>query len=170
MVSDNDAAEIIARQAAIAADRPGSIKEASRTVAETLADLGAWDDVSHSYDGSGMARETTVTAEVLAEVVRLAVSGDEPSLGPLLTGLPVAGVEGSLRYRFDTAGTRGGRGLVRAKTGTLREVRSLAGYSYTADGELLIFAFVVNAVPNDYTALTWLDRVVAAVATCGCSG
>lgn len=168
MVSDNDAAEIVARQVAVAAGRPGSIDDASRAIRTTLDEMGAWDDVSRSYDGSGLARQTKVTAETLARVVRLAVSGDEPSLAPVLTGLPVAGVEGSLRYRFDTTGAGGGRGLVHAKTGTLREVRSLAGYTYTADGELLAYAFVVNGVPNDFTALTYLDRVVAAVATCGC--
>jgi D-alanyl-D-alanine carboxypeptidase/D-alanyl-D-alanine-endopeptidase (penicillin-binding protein 4) len=45
----------------------------------------------------------------------------------------------------------------------------LAGYSYTRDGELLIFAFVVNGAKNDYSAVVWLDRVTAAVASCGCT-
>jgi D-alanyl-D-alanine carboxypeptidase/D-alanyl-D-alanine-endopeptidase (penicillin-binding protein 4) len=168
MSSDNDAAEVVARQAAIGAGRTGSIDAALKTIEGTLDEVGAWDEDSRVYDGSGLSRDTKVSSEVLAEVMQLAVSGDEPSLGPLLTGLPVAGVEGSLRYRFDTAGAQAGQGIVHAKTGTLTEVRSLAGYSYTRDGELLIFAVVVNGVANDYTALTWLDRVVAAVAGCGC--
>jgi D-alanyl-D-alanine carboxypeptidase/D-alanyl-D-alanine-endopeptidase (penicillin-binding protein 4) len=89
-------------------------------------------------------------------------------LAPLLTGLPVAGVEGSLHYRFGAAGATAGRGLVRAKTGTLHGVHALAGYSYTRDHELLVYAFVVNGAKSDYGAVTWLDRVTAAVAGCGC--
>jgi serine-type D-Ala-D-Ala carboxypeptidase/endopeptidase (penicillin-binding protein 4) len=168
MASDNDAAEVIARQVAIANHEPGTITNAVNSIKETLTALGAWQPGTRIYDGSGLSRSGRVPAETLVKVLRLSVAGDQPHLGPVITGLPVAGVEGSLFYRFDESGATVGRGLVHAKTGTLRKAHALAGYAYTRDGELLVFAFVVNNAKNDYKAVAWLDRAAASVATCGC--
>jgi D-alanyl-D-alanine carboxypeptidase/D-alanyl-D-alanine-endopeptidase (penicillin-binding protein 4) len=122
------------------------------------------------YDGSGLSRDGRIPADTFVKVLRLGIDGDQPDLAPVFTGLPVAGVEGSLKYRFDEGElAEKGQGLVRAKTGTLTGVHSLAGYASTRDGELLIFAFVVNHAKSDYAAVSWLDRVSAAVASCGCA-
>ncbi|WP_168207365.1 D-alanyl-D-alanine carboxypeptidase/D-alanyl-D-alanine endopeptidase [Microlunatus elymi] len=168
MASDNDATEVLLRQASLAAGGDGSITSGVATVRKTLGKLGAWVGSTHTYDGSGLSRSNRVSADQLVRVIDLAVSGKQPRLSPLMTGLPVAGVEGSLHYRFSQSAAAGGRGLVRAKTGTLSQVHSLAGYSYTRDGELLVYAFVVNQPKNDWASVAWLDRVSAAVATCGC--
>ena len=86
----------------------------------------------------------------------------------MVTGLPVAGVEGSLRRRFGDDASLAGRGVVRGKTGTLRKVQSLAGMVRTRDGSVLVFAFLINNPKNAYNARVWLDRVTAAISTCGC--
>jgi D-alanyl-D-alanine carboxypeptidase/D-alanyl-D-alanine-endopeptidase (penicillin-binding protein 4) len=169
MASDNDAAEVIARQVAIADGKPGTISDAMNAIKKVLSMLGAWAPGTKIYDGSGLSRSGRIPAETLVKVLRLGIAGDQPAIAPVFTGLPVAGVEGSLHYRFDESRAEVGVGLVRAKTGTLSGVHSLAGYSYTRDGELLIFAFVVNGAKNDYSAVVWLDRVTAAVASCGCT-
>jgi len=82
----------------------------------------------------------------------------------------VAGVEGSLRSRYFDDESEAGRGAVRGKTGTLRKVHSLAGLVRTRDGSVLVFAFLINNPKNDYAAKVWLDRVSAAIGTCGCRG
>ncbi|QGN33866.1 D-alanyl-D-alanine carboxypeptidase/D-alanyl-D-alanine-endopeptidase [Microlunatus sp. Gsoil 973] len=169
MASDNDAAEVIARQVAVADGKPGTITDAVNSIKKVLSMLGAWAPGTRIYDGSGLSRDGRIPAQTLVKVLRLGIAGDQPALAPVFTGLPVAGVEGSLHYRFDESRAEVGRGLVRAKTGTLTGVHSLAGYSYTRDGELLIFAFVVNGARNDYSAVVWLDRAAAAVASCGCT-
>jgi len=86
-----------------------------------------------------------------------------------VTGLPVAGVEGSLRVRFFDDATTNARGLVRGKTGTLTKVHSLAGFVRAPDGSMLAYAFLVNNPKNEYESIIWLDRVSAALARCGCS-
>ncbi len=168
LASDNDAAEVLLRQVALAAGERGSAVEGTRAVRRVLDGLDGWPDDARLQDGSGLARQTKVPASTLVDVVRLAADPRHPELRAVLTGLPVAGVEGSLRHRYDDQASRAGRGLVRGKTGTLTGVHALAGYLRTADGAQLAYAFVVNDATDDLAAKVWLDRVSAAVSRCGC--
>ena len=168
MVSDNDAAEVIFRQAAIGAGKKGSIADATKVVRARLTKLGIWDAGTKIYDGSGLARQTKVPADSMVKLLRAAASDEQPGLRAVLTGLPVAGVEGSLRSRYFDDQSVAGRGLVRGKTGTLREVHTLAGFVRSRDGSLLAYAFLINDPKNEFGARVWLDRVTAAISTCGC--
>ncbi len=168
LVSDNDAAEVVFRQAAVGAGKPGSIVAADKVVRARLTKLGIWDSGTRINDGSGLARETKVPADTMVKVLRTAADDKHPELRAVLTGLPVAGVEGSLRSRYFDDESLAGRGLVRAKTGTLNKVHTLAGFVRSRDGSLLAFAFLINNPKNSYAARVWLDRVTAAISTCGC--
>ena len=168
LTSDNDAAEVLLRQAAIGREREGSTVDGLAVVREQLSKLGVWSPGTTMKDGSGLARESRVPADTLAKLLRLAAGDDHPELRAVITGLPVAGVEGSLRVRFFDDQSLAGRGVVRAKTGTLRKVHSLAGVARTADGSLLTFAFLINNPKNDFAANVWLDRVTTAISRCGC--
>jgi D-alanyl-D-alanine carboxypeptidase/D-alanyl-D-alanine-endopeptidase (penicillin-binding protein 4) len=168
MVSDNDAAEVLFRHVALAAGRPGSTAEAAGAVRAELTELGVWTEGGRILDGSGLARENVLSATTLVRLLRLAASDDRPELRSLVTGLPVAGVEGSLRIRFGDDASLAGRGVVRGKTGTLREVHTLAGLIRTRDGSVLVYAFLINRPKNAYNARVWMDRVTATLSTCGC--
>ncbi|MEW5629237.1 D-alanyl-D-alanine carboxypeptidase, partial [Streptomyces hydrogenans] len=84
-----------------------------------------------------------------------------PELRPLLTGLPVGGFTGTLAGRYGQAPA--GAGLVRAKTGTLTGVNTLAGTVVTTDGRLLAFAFLAGRTPSPDLAQPALDRLSAAL-------
>lgn len=168
MVSDNDAAEVVARQAAIASGQPGSFVAARKVVRARLVKLGVWDPTARLRDGSGLSRSNKVPADLMARVLRLDLEVEHPELRPVITALPVAGVEGSLRNRFGEEGARAGRGLIRAKTGTLTEVSALAGFVRTADGSMMTYAFLVNGAEDYFGTRAWLDRVLSALSTCGC--
>ena len=168
MVSDNDAAEVVFRQAAIGAGRPGSIAEANKVVRSELTKLGIWDPGMATNDGSGLARETKVPADAMVKMFRVAAGEKHPELRAVITGLSVAGVEGSLKRRYFDDRSVPARGVVRGKTGTLNKVRSLAGFVRTKDGSLLAFAFLINKPKNEYAAMVWLDRVTTSISTCGC--
>jgi len=168
MVSDNDAAEVIFRQAAIGAKKSGSIAEATKVVRSELTELGIWDPGMTINDGSGLARQTKVPADSMVKMLRAAAEEQHPELRAVITGLSVAGVEGSLRRQYVDDKSAAGRGVVRGKTGTLNKVRARAGLVRTADGSLLAYAFLINKPKNEYNAMIWLDRVTAALSTCGC--
>ncbi len=168
MASDNDAAEVMFRQAALAAEQPASFAGGRAAVHDRLQELGVLDPSVRIEDGSGLSRKTRVPADSMAKVLRVAMEERHPELRGVVTGLPVAGVEGSLRYRFYDAATTSARGLVRGKTGTLTKVHSLAGFVRATDGSLLAYAFLVNNPKNEWDSVVWLDRVSAALARCGC--
>ena len=88
---------------------------------------------------------------------------------PVLSGLPVAGFDGTLADRFRSGPARPAAGVVRAKTGTLLGVHGLAGTVVTADGRLLVFALLADqSTSGDAAAEGALDDVAAALAGCGC--
>lgn len=167
MTSDNDIAEILFRHAGVAAGEDGSFAGGAAAVGETLDEFGIDDPGRRTSDGSGLSRQNRVEAGTLTAVVEHA-AGDDLTLTPLLTGLPVAGAVGSLAGRFADDQSAEGLGRVRAKTGTLRGTHALAGYTRTADGRLVAVALLVNDAENDYAARVWLDRAASAVSSCGC--
>jgi D-alanyl-D-alanine carboxypeptidase/D-alanyl-D-alanine-endopeptidase (penicillin-binding protein 4) len=86
----------------------------------------------------------------------------------VITGMPVAGFSGTLSDRYAGPGTLAGAGTVRAKTGTLDNVNTLAGLAYDAQGRVLAFAFMANNVKNPAAAMDSLDQMAATLASCGC--
>ncbi|MFF8512002.1 D-alanyl-D-alanine carboxypeptidase/D-alanyl-D-alanine-endopeptidase [Streptomyces sp. NPDC015492] len=163
--SDNDLAEALARQTALARKKPAGFDGAATAVREELARLGLPVTGARFADGSGLDRRDRVSAALLTGLLTRAADPARPALRPLLTGLPVGGFTGTLAGRFDTAPATEGAGLVRAKTGTLTGVNTLAGTVVTADGRLLAFAFLAGGTPSPYEAQPALDRLSAALAT-----
>lgn len=167
--SDNDLAEALARQVAINEGQPASFAGASTAVRDVLGRLGVADGMT-IVDGSGLSTENRLTAATLSRLLNLAAAPERPRLRPAVTGLPVAGFSGTLSHRYDGAQASSGAGTVRAKTGTLNGVSSLAGVVRSADGQLLAFAFLADDVRAGGTlaAEAALDRLAAALADCGC--
>jgi serine-type D-Ala-D-Ala carboxypeptidase/endopeptidase (penicillin-binding protein 4) len=164
--SDNDGAEVLARHVALAAGLEGSSAEAGPAVVDALAALGLDAAGATLLDGSGLARGSAVPAALLTQTLALAAGPDHPELRSVVTGLPVAGFTGTLADRF---GESAAAGLVRAKTGTLTGVSSLAGVVVAADGSGYAFAVLADDVGNTLSARAALDDVAAALAGCGCA-
>ena len=126
-VSDNEAAEVLAHHVGLAVEGEGSFAGARRGVAATLAGLGVDLGVGpRCTTAAGLSRRSRIRPTTLVDVLRVAASAEHPELRAVISGLPVAGFTGSLELRF-SAGEADGRGLVRAKTGTLTGVSGLAG-------------------------------------------
>ncbi len=162
--SDDEAAEVLLRQSARAAGEPASFPGGARVVAATVRDAGIDVDGLHLDDGSGLARTNRISPTTLVEVVRAALASGRTA--PVVDDLPVSGFSGTLAQRFD----RAARGLVRAKTGTLTGVHSLAGVALDRDGRPVVFAVMADATDRTqpFAAQAAVDRVAAAIADCPC--
>ncbi|MNW63803.1 D-alanyl-D-alanine carboxypeptidase DacC precursor [compost metagenome] len=87
----------------------------------------------------------------------------QPGLRAGAVGLPIAGLSGTLDDRFLASP---GRGLVRAKTGSLPGVTSLAGTVVTAQERQLVFVLLADALPEggSYGARLLMDGFVGGLA------
>jgi D-alanyl-D-alanine carboxypeptidase/D-alanyl-D-alanine-endopeptidase (penicillin-binding protein 4) len=94
---------------------------------------------SQLVDGSGLSRRDVLAADTLLTV--LVRMYDAAGMSPWMTALPVAGVDGTLAARMKGTPAENN---VRAKTGTMSNVRSLTGYVRARDGETFAFVIMVN--------------------------
>ncbi|HVF05629.1 MAG TPA: D-alanyl-D-alanine carboxypeptidase/D-alanyl-D-alanine-endopeptidase [Frankiaceae bacterium] len=165
--SDNELAEALARHVAIARGASADFAGVAAALAATMRDLDV--DPPRLYDGSGLSRQNRVTPNQL--VLLLAAAARDPKLLPVVTGMPVASFSGTLRQRFDDPESRAAAGYVRAKTGSLDNVSTLAGVIHTRGGRTLIFAFTADRLPSRFVgaAARALDEAAATLARCGCA-
>jgi serine-type D-Ala-D-Ala carboxypeptidase/endopeptidase (penicillin-binding protein 4) len=169
-LSDNEAAEVLSRQVAVATGRPGSFAGGVRAVKAALRGLGISTAGDRIYDGSGLSRDDRLTPQTLLSVLRVASGPGRRGLRPAIASLPVAGFTGSLRDRFATASVLG-RGTVRAKTGTLTGVHGLTGIVTSPDGAVMSFVAIADKVKpvNTLFALARIDAMAAALGSCRCA-
>jgi D-alanyl-D-alanine carboxypeptidase/D-alanyl-D-alanine-endopeptidase (penicillin-binding protein 4) len=169
--SNNVIAENLARQVALKLGLPATFSGAAKAVTTAVARLGVTAPVS-LVDGSGLSPDDGIAPQALVQVLQAAVN--QPRLRGALTGLPIAGFSGTLSSGNSVFGSIGGaaRGVVRAKTGNLTTVATLAGLAYDRGGRLLLFAIMAPAVPGAgqlQQAADAIDSAAAALAACGCS-
>ena len=155
--SDNQIADLLLKEVAVAAGGVGSAAGAATVVDAALAPLcltlsGVVDD------GSGLSRTNARSAREWR--VLLQAARDQPWWQRLHDGLPLAARSGTLASRF--AGTAAA-GNVRAKTGTIIGGTALSGYGTTSGGRAFVFSAVVNG-PGSQAGAGAIDGLVAAIA------
>ncbi len=106
-------------------------------------------------NGAGLSRTERISADALARLVRHMVRS--PRAPEWLSGLPVAGVDGTLRRRFVGAPAQG---RARLKTGTLRDVVSLAGVVQDGRGRTWVLAVMLNDEAAGWAGRPVLDQLV----------
>ncbi len=158
--SDNLYAESVYYQIAAS----GGVKRASADKArqwerKLVSRLGLNPGEYKFADGSGLSLYNYVTAELMVRLLRYAYQNKELYFR-LSNTLPVAGVDGTLESRMKGAFTSGN---VRAKTGTLTGISSLAGYCTAANGHLLAFCIINQGVLRTASGRDFQDKVCAAL-------
>lgn len=163
--SDNLLTERIARLASQAAGNSLNDAGVAETFNEVLAGLGVDAKGLVIKDASGLSRENRVTAHQVGQLL-MKIRSDS-RFAPLIGGLPIGGVTGTLRHRFiDTAPQA--IGLVRAKTGTLNGTANLAGYVEAGDREY-VFVIIADQLKRtsraEKFARSTVDRILGKIAS-----
>lgn len=127
------------------------------------ARLTAWGvplDGQQLVDGSGLSRRDVIAPDVLLAVLKRQY--DASGTSPWMTALPIAAVDGSLQARMKGTAAEGN---LRAKTGTMSNIRSLAGYAATRDNERLAFVVMINNFEGTgAVAVQAIDAIAARLA------
>ena len=162
--SNNTIAEYLAHHVGrIAGD--ASFEGSPQAVLDVITQMGINSEGLVIRDGSGLSHEDQVTARTLVDILYQA-QHSKPQLWPTLSGLPIAGVSGTLTQRYPKHAA--GRGYMRAKTGTLTGVVALAGTTVDSGGDLIVFAVMANHVADANSAEHAVDSYLQALAGCSC--
>ena len=138
---------------------PGDWDNGARVVQAYWDALGLPSDALVFENGSGFSQRGRVTTTALVDLIAVAsrVSGGQG----LLSALPVAGEEGTLRARLRRSGKR-----VRAKTGTMAGISGLSGVITAEDGTPQVaFSILSNVRDGGASAAMRRKRAEDAIVT-----
>lgn len=128
-------------------DSPATVEHARERLSEWLAAQGIDTNGIFIDNGSGLSRETRISARALGEL--LVWSYLQPWMPELLASMAIAGVDGTMKRRLRHEPVAGRAHL---KTGTLRDASCIAGYVLDADGRRWAVVVLVNALPGQRLA------------------
>lgn len=159
--SDNFTAEMLLKIMGAQAHRPGTSARGVTAVLEELRKLGVDSEGLVMVNGSGLFDGNQVAPRQLTETL-VSVYRDPAIRAEYVAHLAVAGSDGTLKSRLeDLPRPR----MVRAKTGTLRDVIALSGYVLGAPERSLAFSFLANGIAGKQTEARKLaDDIVRALA------
>lgn len=158
--SDNFHAEAMFYQIAASTGKPLSkATHASSIVRQLIRRIGLNANSYRIADGSGLSLYNYVSAELETMMLRYAWRNSN-IYDHLAPSLPIAGVDGTLEKRMRGTAAQGN---VRAKTGTLTGISSLAGYCTAANGHQLCFSIINQGVMRGADGKAFQDRVCVAL-------
>lgn len=121
------------------------VYKSATTAAGVKAILEFWNDKGvdtkgmYFYDGNGLSRNNAISPKQLVDA--LFAMRTSPYFETFYESLPLAGMTGTLHRAMKGSVAQG---RIRAKTGTINNVKSFAGYCNTITGRKLIFSLMVN--------------------------
>ena len=158
--SDNLYAESMFFQiAAKMGPRPAKASHARQLIKTTLGKAGVENIQYKIADGSGLSLYNYVTPELMVKLLVYAYRKSD-IIYHLYSALPIAGEDGTLKKRMLKTPASG---RVRAKTGTLTGISSLAGYCPTSQGHMLAFCIINQGVMKNSDGRDFQDRICKAL-------
>jgi len=113
--------------------------EGLKVMKSTLSRIGVDPNAYRLVDGSGLSRKDLISPQALVQTLQ--GMAKSPYASVFRASLPVAGKNGTLKYRFKDIAPQG---LVQAKTGTMTGVITLAGYVNAPNYGPVVFSIMVN--------------------------
>jgi serine-type D-Ala-D-Ala carboxypeptidase/endopeptidase (penicillin-binding protein 4) len=140
---------------------PRTIDAGLDAVRARLESWGIPKDGIQIVDGSGLSRRDVVTPETLLLILQRL--HDPGAASPFMQALAAAGRDGTLASRMKGTAAEGN---AIGKSGSMSNIRTLAGYVKTADGEPLAFAIMANNFEGPASGVSaTIDRLVARLAS-----
>ena len=155
--SNNFVAEMLTKNMAAQDEKQNaSLKRGVDIIREELKEIQLSQNDVIVKNPSGLTRYNLFSAASLNRV--LSTIKKDFSIYPIFAdSLPIAGVDGTLKKRFKNTP---GEGWVRAKTGYLDGVASLAGYAGKADGSVYTFSFLYNGPRDEAIVREAFDQIL----------
>ncbi len=127
---------------------------AQRVIRKWLARKGITAPHLVMENGSGLSRDERISARELAAILQAAWKG--PYAAEFISSLPLVAMDGTMRKRLKRTVMAGEAHI---KTGTLNNVRAIAGYSRDRNGHSWAVVAILNH-PKPWGASAILDQVL----------
>lgn len=159
--SDNLYSEAIFYQLAaeVAGRNTASARHGRQAVNAIISKVGRRPSAYYIADGSGLSLYNYVSPELEVDFLRYAYRHPE-IYDNMLPCLPIAGVDGTLSKRMRKGAAHEN---VKAKTGTVTGVSSLAGYLTTANGHRICFSIINMGIRHSSSGRNFQDKVCQAL-------
>lgn len=155
--SNNYVAEMLTKNLVADGLTPATLSRGMDKINAYLKSKGVEDQMTLT-NPSGLTRDNRMTAKSLWSII-LDLKIQFQFQPEFVTSLPIAGIDGTLKNRMKK--TQGER-WVRAKTGFLTGVVSLAGYAGRSDGTVLPFVMIYNGNADESRVRALFDQIVLA--------
>lgn len=155
--SNNYVAEMLTKNmAALSGETPATLATGVKVIQKDLKELGLGKDDVKIFNPSGLTRDNLLSAYGM-NVVLKAMQNDFRYFPTLLESLPISAIDGTLKKRMKNTNAAG---FVRAKTGYLDGVVTLAGYAGQKDGDIYRFAFLYNGPQDEAKVREAFDQIL----------
>lgn len=158
--SNNYVAEMLTKNmAALNGEVPATLATGVKVIQKDMKELGLGKDDVKIYNPSGLTRDNLLSAHGM-NVVLKAMQNDFRYFPTLLESLPISAIDGTLKKRMKNTNAAG---FVRAKTGYLDGVVTLAGYAGQKDGDIYRFAFLYNGPQDEARVREAFDQILVSL-------
>jgi D-alanyl-D-alanine carboxypeptidase/D-alanyl-D-alanine-endopeptidase (penicillin-binding protein 4) len=141
-------AEHVLREIGRAQKKDPSLNASTEALNEFWSAKGIYLDGYFPSDGSGLSRANNICPRTVVEMLNYI---DKSKFRDYFyNSLPIAGESGTLKNSFHGTPLESN---LRAKTGTLKRIKSLAGYFTNREGRKLIFALIINNFNGSVTGV-----------------
>lgn len=143
----------------LSANTPATIEDSTAVIRQWLASQHLSFPELVLENGSGLSRKERISAQHLADLLQY--NATSPISAEFVASLPILGIDGTLKKRFQD---HDGRGHAHLKTGSLTGVKSIAGYVSGKNGKQWIVVFIVNHSRSAYSGaaqdalVEWLEQ------------
>jgi D-alanyl-D-alanine carboxypeptidase/D-alanyl-D-alanine-endopeptidase (penicillin-binding protein 4) len=155
--SNNYVAEMLTKNMGTLKKEKGvTLVDGMLAIQEHMQALQIPKDQYHLESPSGLTRENKMSSFAMWKVLQH-LRNDFRVQPEFLQSLPIAGIDGTLKKRMK--GTNAER-WVRAKTGYINNVVSLAGYAGLEDGRVITFSFIYNGATDEAAVRQYFDNLL----------
>ena len=155
--SNNYVAEMLTKNlGALSKTKGATLADGVVQINEHLKNLGLPEGQYHLESPSGLTHANRLSSFAMWKVLQH-LRNDFRVQPEFLSSLPIAGVDGTLKKRMKQSSAER---WVRAKTGYINDVVSLAGYAGLDDGQVVTFSFIYNGSTDETEIRHFFDKLL----------